>query len=201
MLTPLTDIGASLARVGDYVAPDMLKLAEDLDRYRSVIAADRPDLLIECGTRLGGSAIWFAAHGPDVVTIDTRPQPFGSCWRVTQIVGDSASPEVAARAAEMARGRRVMVSLDSDHSAAHVAAEIGLYGPLVTPGCHLVVEDGIIGWMPADMRAGNGTPGDDSPMDAIEQLLDGNPGWERDTVTESMHPVSLYPAGWWVRRA
>lgn len=200
-VTPLIDIEASLARVGMYVSADMLKLPEDVARYSSVIAADAPDLVIECGTRSGGSARWFAAHGAEVITIDLNAASFDSGGRVTQIVGDSASAEVAARVANAARGRRVMVSLDSDHSGVHVAAEIGFYGPLVTPGCHLVVEDGLIAWMPADMRAAHRITADGSPMDAIGQLLDGNPEWERDVATEQMRPVSLYPAGWWIRRA
>lgn len=200
-LVPFIDIGASLARLpGQYAFPDMLKLPEDLDRYAAVIAAGQPDLIIECGTRAGGSALWFAAQGPDVITIDIAALNFGPGERVTQIVGDSASAAVAARVAEAARGRRVMVSLDSDHSAAHVAAEIRLYGPLVSPGCHLVVEDGLIGWMPASMRAAHGNPADSSPLDAIGELLDGNPAWERDVATEQMHPTSLYPAGWWRKK-
>ena len=201
MLELLVDVEASLARLpGQYAFPGMLKLQEDLDRYQAVIAADKPDLLIECGTWHGGSACWFAALGPDVITIDVSPLNFGADDRVTQIVGDSASPEVAARVAVAAAGRRVMVSLDSDHSAAHVAAEIGLYGPLVSPGCHLVVEDGSIAWMDARMRDMHGNHGEGSPMDAIEELLDGNPEWERDVATEQMSAVSLYPAGWWIRR-
>ncbi|MBO0813555.1 MAG: hypothetical protein J2P30_00140 [Actinobacteria bacterium] len=200
MISTTLDIEASLARVGTYVSLDMLKLPEDLDRYAAVIAADKPDLLIECGTAAGDSARWFAGQGLDVITIDISALDFSADDRVTQIAGNSASPAVAAQAADAARGRRVMVSLDSDHSAAHVATEIRLYGPLVSPGCHLVVEDGLIGWFPASMRAAHGNNGDGSPMDAIRELLDGNPEWKRDMTTEQMHPVSLYPAGWWIRR-
>jgi cephalosporin hydroxylase len=197
MIEPLIDIGASLARVGgQYAQPEMMKISEDLARYRAVIEADVPGLVIECGTKNGGSAAWFAALGPDVVTIDIAPQHWAEdpTGRVTWLAGDSADPAVAAAVAALAAGRRVMAVLDSDHSAAHVAAEIGLYGPLVTPGCHLVVEDGIARWMP-------GYEGDGSPLDAIEDLLADNPEWERDAVTEGMFPVSMFPAGWWVRRA
>jgi len=195
-VAPLVDIPASLARVAEQNDPNrMQKLAEDLDRYAAVIAADHPDVVVECGTARGGSACWFAARGVDVVTIDITPlaDAAKSCSpRVTWLIGDSADPTVAGMVAGMVGGRRTMVVLDSDHAAGHVAAEIGLYGPLVTVGCHLVVEDGIIRWLPG------WPPG---PLDAVEALLDGSPQWERDTATEELSPVSMYPGGWWVRRA
>jgi cephalosporin hydroxylase len=38
-----------------------------------------------------------------------------------------------------------MVVLDSDHSAPHVVEELQSLGPLVSPGCYLIVEDTAIG--------------------------------------------------------
>jgi cephalosporin hydroxylase len=195
-VAPLIDLDASLARVRDqYNSHVMQKLPEDLDRYVTVIAADRPDVLVECGTGRGGSACWFAAQGVEVVTIDIADRAAevkGCSPQVTWLVGDSADPALAGMVAGMVVGRRVMVVLDSDHAAGHVAAEIVRYGPLVSPGCHLVVEDGITRWMPGE------PPG---PLDAIELLLDGDPRWARDSKTEQLSPVSMYPGGWWVRRA
>lgn len=190
-MTPLVDIAASLAAVGRQHRQDMIKLSEDLGRYRTVIQHDRPDLVVECGTWLGGSARWFASRGVDVVTVDrVKRGPASGGRRITWLVGDSTDPEVFARIAGLVSGRRTMVVLDSYHSAAHVAAEIRLYGPLVSPGCHLVVEDGIARWM-------DGTDFDGSPLDAIEQLLADDPAFVRDEVTEAMSPVSMSPCGWW----
>lgn len=198
-LAPLVDIEASVASVLRQFTrteqPRMTKLSEDLDRYRAVIAADAPEVLVECGTQYGGSACWFAGLGVDVVTVDISPlaDAAKSCSpRITWVIGDSADPDVATMVRGFVGGRRAMVVLDSAHTAEHVAAEIGLYGPMVTPGCHLVVEDGIVRWLPDNALGG-------SPLDAIEKLLVGSPDWRRDEVTEAMSPVSMYPGGWWVR--
>jgi cephalosporin hydroxylase len=192
----LVDIEASLAHVdAQYANPTITKLPQDLDRYRAVIAADRPEVVVECGTQFGGSACWFAALGVDVVTVDIAPQADAakSCSdRITWVVGNSADPSVAGMVRGFAEGHRVMVVLDSDHSAKHVAAEIRLYGPLVTPGCHLVVEDGICRWLPLFNQSG-------SPLDAVEELLAGNPDWIRDEAVEALSPVSMFPGGWWTR--
>jgi cephalosporin hydroxylase len=194
VITPLVDIGASLAVVGRQQRHGMLKIAEDLDRYRHVIEADRPEVIVECGTWLGGSARWFAALGPEVITVDTVRRASASGGpRITWLVGSSTASEVVERVATLVSGRRTMVVLDSDHSAAHVAAEIRLYGPLVTPGCHLVVEDGIARWMDLDIEG--------SPMDPIESILLAGSEFDRDEQTEAMYPISMYPCGWWVRRA
>ena len=187
----------------EHVHDGMLKLPADLDRYRQVIEATKPEVLVETGTRIGASACWFAEQGPEVITVDVKPTlnqlPYP---KVTPVIGDSADPDVVARMAELVAGRRCMVSLDSDHSAAHVADEIKLYGPLVTPGCYLVVEDGIFGYAPRPLRAQHGLGGMvGSPLDAIVEHLDGNPDWSRDLAVEKLSPTSHSPAGWWLRRA
>lgn len=112
---------------------------------------------------------------------------------MTWLVGPSTDAATLKRVEAAVAGRRCMVVLDSDHSAAHVAAEILLYGPLVSPGCHLVVEDGIVRWLDIPKFVG-------SPLDAIEEHLAGNSEWERDVKVETMHPATMYVAGWWRRR-
>lgn len=218
MLTPPDipvhiDVAASLATfaTGAYVQSvsgvPMWKLAADLDRYAAVIAATRPDVVVETGTMWGGSAMWFESQDVDVVTVDVDPSPVSpvaraSCARTTWLVGDSADPAVSARVAALVAGRRVMVSLDSEHSAPHVAEEIRAYGPLVSPGCYLVVEDGIFDLAATDeerARGGAQVPQVGGPLWAVAALLAGDPGWRRDVQIEQAYPLSYYPAGWWVR--
>lgn len=193
-LEPVIDIDASLASVSRQYGGAMCKLHEDLNRYQRVITADQPEVIIECGTWRGASARWFAAFGVDVITIDIvrQQEAQGDEDRITWITGSSADPDIAAHVAELVAGRRTMVVLDSDHSADHVATEIALYSPLVSPGCHLVVEDAIVRWIVGGPEIG-------SPLDAIEELLMDNPAFKRDEETEALYPVSMYPYGWWIK--
>lgn len=206
------DLAASLATLArdEHVHADgMLKLPADLDRYTAIIEATGPEVIVETGTRTGASARWFAELGVDVITVDIEPQgreesswsPSPTTGVITYLSGRSSTdPDVIARVAELVDGRRCMVVLDSDHSAGHVAAEIGLYGPLVSPGCYLVAEDTLFGYAPPQLRGRHFPHGlDGSPLDAVAELLHDNPGWSRDIAVERMSPTSHHPAGFWLR--
>lgn len=105
-------------------------------------------MIIETGTRYGGSALYFASlldlvgHRRVVsIDIETR-QDWPQHPRVTYICGSSVSPEVVQQLAtrlDSNAGR--MVVLDSDHRKAHVDEELKIYSRFVTPGQYLIVED------------------------------------------------------------
>jgi cephalosporin hydroxylase len=194
---------------GEHAHDGMWKLPADLDRYAQVIEATRPEVLVETGTHTGGSARWFADHDLDVITVDVD-DPFekfgGEAYvkaghpRITLVRGSSVDPDVVARVSALVAGRRCMVSLDSDHSAAHVAREIEAYGPLVSPGCYLVVEDTLFGYGHDVRSKDHGLhPRAGSPLDAVARFLAGKPDWSRDVAIERSATISQNPAGWWVR--
>lgn len=217
MLTTLLDVDAcwsTFDRESGYTqrchGVDVWKTADDLRRYDAAIVACAPDVIVETGTRWGGSALWFADHGIDVVTVDvdastSKPTrsalPVELCERITWVFGDSVDAAVVREVAAAVAGRRCMVSLDSDHHAAHVAEEIHAYGPLVSSGCYLVVEDGIADLLPAHraVRMGRRIPVEGGPLVAVEEEIVGDPRWVRDVAIEGMSPVSHHPAGWWRR--
>jgi cephalosporin hydroxylase len=201
-LTVVVDIAASLDSLADneHVHDGMLKLPADLDRYELLIERTRPEVVVETGTWNGASAQWFSAHGLDVITVDLVSPVVGHAG-VTMVQGDSANPAVVEKVIRLVAGRRCMVSLDSVHDAPHVAQEIDLYGPLVTPGCYLVVEDGIFGYAPRYLKAQHGLVDlVGSPLNAITEKLLGNFAWTRATSIERLSPVTHHPAGWWIRR-
>jgi cephalosporin hydroxylase len=190
------DVQASLAALGRQNREGQpVKIWEDLDRYERVLAQTKPEVLVECGTYAGDFARWVARHGVDVVTIDIAPQdvPRPGDERITWLTANTTSSWVIGQVSRLVAGRRTMVVLDSNHSVDHVSLEIKHYGPLVTPGCYLVVEDGIVAWYDDGVSVG-------SPLKAIEELLGSSPVWERDLDIEALHSVSMNPSGWLRRR-
>jgi cephalosporin hydroxylase len=166
----------------------------DLWVYQELITRVRPDLIVETGTCEGGSALFLASicdllgHGR-VITIDVssrrgRPQH----RRITYLKGSSTSPKVLRRVIDEATGV-TMVILDSDHSRAHVRAELGAYGPLVTLGSYLIVEDTNINGHPADPQFGPG------PMEAVEEFLALSPSFLSDPECEKFF-MSFNPCGY-----
>ncbi|WP_448384524.1 CmcI family methyltransferase [Desulfosoma sp.] len=150
-----------------------LKCPLDLWIYQEILWTRRPDLIVECGTAYGGSALFLASmcdllgHG-HVVSVDIRP------WaerprhrRITYLLGDSTSPAIFQTVRDLAfREGQVMVLLDSDHRCNHVLRELRLYAPLVSVGQYLIVEDTNINGHPVLEHFGPG------PMEAVELFLE-----------------------------
>ncbi len=195
---------------------EIQKSADDLERYRWLVDTSQPDIVIETGTRAGGSAVWFQRElGLQVISIDRSPQFTRGVPQVTGlgkpgikfILGDSADPAMMSQVLPDLRGKRVMVSLDADHHSVHVQREIALWSEVVSPGCFLVVEDGCFDLF---ARAGHGErarvggsriPEVGGALAAIERTL--GPGgvyadsfW-RDESIEAITPVSHSPVGFW----
>ena len=75
------------------------------------------------------------------VAIEAHPlNPF-----IALIEGSSTAPEIVESVnGQIGADERVLVILDSNHTKAHVLAELAAYGPLVSPDSYIVVADGIM---------------------------------------------------------
>jgi cephalosporin hydroxylase len=168
-----------------WMGVQIVQFPADMIRLQQCIWEAKPDLIIETGTRRGGSAIFFASlmrlvvGGGRVITIDVKG-PVGNFLKhpfaedITAITGSSTDPEIISRVREIVAVRepaRVMVFLDSNHTAAHVTNELMCYHPFVSVGCHLIVADGIIEDMPHLNRKMN-------PAIAARAFLDKNDDFE-----------------------
>ena len=168
----------------------------DLWVYQELVYELRPDVIVECGTYKGGSALYLASlcdlidHGR-VYSVDvaaTGEMPTHP--RVEYLCGSSVSPRVLGYLrARIAPGEKVLVVLDSDHSEAHVRAELELYSQLVTPGSYLILEDTNVNGHPVLESHGRG------PMEALDDFLRTRPGLEVDREREKFF-LTFNPRGY-----
>lgn len=165
----------------------------DMWALQEVIVESKPELIIETGTAYGGSALFYASvFGGEVVSVDLQEQfkPRYTQPRITFLKGNSVDPNVVTRVSELARGKRTMVVLDGDHSAATVLKELEAYAPLVSDRCYLVVCDTNIGGQPVlpDVQDGG-------PKVAVQQYLPAHPEFVVDRSCEKFL-MTFFPGGW-----
>ncbi len=190
-----------------YKGVPTLKCPLDLQIYHELLWILKPSLVIETGTCFGGSALWFADQlepwGGRVVSIDIenkRNTPKaalpGNEWdevqhdRIEFHVGSSLDDEIKTRCRTLAQTAEgaVMVSLDSDHRAAHVYEELQVYAPLVTPGSYCVVEDTNISGRPLVCD-------DPGPGAAADAWLESHPEFRPNALCER-NILTMHPKGW-----
>ena len=94
----------------------------------------------------------------------TRGLPGAPSDLLPRRVAPPPIPPSSRRYARASAGVATMIVLDSDHSQAHVEAELAAYAPLVPVGCYLIVEDSNIGQIREDLMPG--------PLQAIESFLE-----------------------------
>jgi cephalosporin hydroxylase len=136
----------------------IIQLPEDLIRIQEVIYLVQPDVIIETGIAHGGSLVFYASllkamnNGRVIgIDIDIRPhnrkaiEAHNLFPLITLVEGSSIDPEIVERVKGMVKpGEKVLVLLDSNHSYAHVLAELEAYHSLVTPESYIVATDGIM---------------------------------------------------------
>jgi cephalosporin hydroxylase len=172
----------------------------DLWIYQEIIAELRPDLIIETGTLLGGSAL-FMAHMLDIagkgelITIDIQvrtPRPRHP--RIRYVTGSSADPGLIQSLMADRPDETRLVILDSDHSKAHVLNELRLLSPYVSLNSYIIVEDTNVNGHPTLPSFGEG------PFEAVEEFLSTNIDFAVDSSREKFL-MTFNPKGYLKRIA
>lgn len=188
----------------------IIQLPQDVLAMQTLILAEQPDLIIETGVAHGGSLVLSASMlellgaGRVVgIDIDIRAhnrraiEAHPLAHRITLVEGSSIDDAVAAEVRSLVRGaKRVMVCLDSNHTAAHVARELALYAPLVTSGQHLVVFDTAIEDLPSSAFPDRPWGPGNSPKTAVRAFLAANPAFVVDRELEARLLFSVAPEGY-----
>ena len=162
-----------------------LKTPLDLWIYQEILFEIRPDLVVETGTHLGGSAL-FLGHMLDllgrgtIVSVDVLDAPGRPEHPRVRYLRGSSADEGLVRGVFAGRpeGEATLVILDSDHSRDHVLRELRLFAPHVSKGSYLIVEDSNVNGHPVLPEHGPG------PAEAIAAFLPAHPEFARDASRE-----------------
>lgn len=146
--------------------------------YQEIIFKQRPDVIIETGSFKGGGGLFLASicqligHGR-VVSFDVREYNLKPTHPlITWVAASSTQKAVVDELKLSIRGKNVLVILDSNHDADHVAKELSIYHSLIPVGGYLIVED--TWWK----------PGSGGPWDAVQEFLKTHPEFEIDKSKE-----------------
>ncbi len=164
-----------------------VKNPNDLWIYQEIIVEQKPDLIIETGTRFGGSAM-FLAHICDIlgtgkiISIDTDTSIQRPSHARVQYVADSSTSAATLQLikSQIQPHTKLLFILDSDHSKKHVLDELMAYAPLVKTGEYIIVEDTNINGNPVLPHFGPG------PMEAVKEFLKINTTFESDRSRERL---------------
>ncbi|MDQ0069418.1 cephalosporin hydroxylase [Variovorax boronicumulans] len=194
----------------------IIQYPQDMIAMQEIIWRVQPDLILETGIAHGGSLIFSAAMlelnaacgGPaDAqvlgLDIDIRAhnrkaiEAHPMFRRITMIEGSSIAAEVIAQVQQKAAGKKsVLVCLDSNHTHAHVLAELQAYAPLATVGSYCVVFDTIVEDLPMDMFPDRPWGPGNNPKTAVHEYLKTHPEFEIDRAIDNKLMISVAPDGY-----
>lgn len=209
----------------------VIQYPQDLVGMQELIWSIRPDLIVETGIAHGGSLVFSASMlalldladaieagttlNPRVsrrsvlgIDIDIRPHnraeiesnPMAS--RIRMLQGSSIDAQMVRDVHEIARGyKTVLVCLDSNHTHAHVLAELEAYAPLVSAGSYCVVFDTLVEDMPPELFGNRPWGPGNSPKTAVLEFLRGHPEFEVDTSIQHKLQITVAPDGFLRRKA
>ncbi len=166
----------------------VIQLPEDMIRMQEVISQLKPDVIVETGVAHGGSLIFYSSlckvlENGRVIGVDIEIRPHNRAAieahplsdRITLIEGSSTDPEIIRQVKALVKpGDTVLVILDSNHTYAHVLAELEAYAEFVTPGSYIVATDGIM-YDLADVPRGMPSWATDNPTFAARDFAGKHP--------------------------
>lgn len=172
----------------EWLGVPVIRLAEDLVRQQELIFREKPDLVIEIGVARGGGLVFSAsmqdisAIAPNVVGVDnkiflhTKEAIEHSKYSsgIQLIEADSTSEQAVQsvrKAITETNVKTCLLILDSDHTSAHVLAELYAYVPLLPKGSTVMVCDTIIDEFPPGTYMDRSWADGSGPSKAIDEYL------------------------------
>ncbi|MEE6179616.1 cephalosporin hydroxylase family protein [Mycobacterium sp. 050134] len=209
-----------------WMSRPIIQYPQDIVVMQELIWRVRPDLIIETGIAHGGSLVFSASmlalldmadaieSGATIdpaksdrkvlgIDIDIRAHnreaveahPMAS--RIQMIQGSSIAPAIVTQVREIAADYdKVLVCLDSNHTHAHVLAELQAYAPLTSVDSYCVVFDTIVEDVPAELSSDRPWAPGDNPKTAVREYLKSQNDFEIDTSIQHKLAITVAPDGY-----
>jgi|TARA_B110000503_G_C7067567_1_gene379476 cephalosporin hydroxylase len=203
-----------------------IQFPNDAWAMQELIWRVKPDLIIECGIAHGGSLIYYASllamldvsdaveagtiYDPKKtkrqvlgIDIDIRPHNKaaieGHSMRhlIKMIEGSSIAPEIIEKVQKISKGyKRILVTLDSNHTHEHVLGELNAYASLTSIGSYCAVFDTLIEDTPVELFGDRPWGPGNSPKTAVWQYLETHKEFEIDKNIENKLLITVAPDGY-----
>ena len=204
----------------------IIQYPQDMVAMQELIWEVKPDLIIETGIAHGGSLIMNASLlamldycdaiengemldpkkpkrrvlGIDIdirehnrIAIEAHPM----ANRIDMIQGSSIAQDIISQVHEYSKNhKKILISLDSNHTHAHVVAELEAYAPLTSVDSYCVVFDSIIEDLPADMFPDRPWGPGDNPKTAVWEYLKTHTEFEIDKSIQNKLLITVAPDGY-----
>jgi len=194
----------------------IIQYPQDIVAMQELIWNVQPDLIIETGIAHGGSLVFSAAMlelnaacgGPSNakvlgIDIDIRPhnksaiEAHPMAKRIQMLQGSSIAPEIIDNVKSIASDyKRILVSLDSNHTHDHALAELVAYAPLTSIGSYCVVFDTIIEDLPGEMYPDRPWGPGNNPKTAVWEYLKAHPEFVIDKSFQNKLLITVAPDGY-----
>lgn len=204
----------------------IIQYPQDIAAFQEIVWQVQPDVIVETGIAHGGSLILSASllamldlceatekgevldparpkRNVIGVDIDIRPhnrtaiEAHPMAKRITMLEGSSVDPAIVGQVrALVGDARRVLVSLDSNHTHDHVLAELEAYGPMVSKGSYCVVFDTVIEDMPASNSGERPWGPGNNAKTAVWEFLKTHPEFAIDKQIENKLQITVAPDGY-----
>ena len=203
-----------------------IQFPNDVWAMQELIWEIKPDLIIEAGIAHGGSLVCYASMLAmlDVaeavesggvmdprktkrkvlgLDIDIRAHNREAIERhpmrpwIQMIQGSSIAPALVSQVHEISKDyKRILVSLDSNHTHDHVLAELQAYAPLVSQGSYCVVFDTIVEDMPPALSPDRPWGPGNNPKTAVWEYLKSHPEFQIDEDIHNKLLITVAPDGY-----
>lgn len=194
----------------------IIQFPQDMLAIHEIIWRVQPDLVIETGIAHGGSLIFSASMlelnaicgGPAnamVLGIDIEIRSHNRSAieahplsrRIEMVEGSSISSDIIKSIHRKAQGnKQILIMLDSNHTHAHVLAELEAYAPLVSLGSYCVVFDTVIEDMPDGSFINRPWGVSNNPKTAVWEYLKNHPEFAVDKDIENKLMITVAPDGY-----